>query len=257
MKIGGFGLVEIIVLVVVIGAVVAAVVLRRNGKAGIGAAPAAQTRFCPKCGAELPGAATFCAKCGNQLPASAVQQAAASQAVSSNPFNPVSIVGRVCAVITVVAMFMPWLEVPAMKSLGSYASMIGVNMSGDYAYPMYNMGDVTKTLDMISNSNAFTGIQMAFLAFWAIALVLVLVGLVRSFVGRKSSGSLLVGGIVAALVAILWFAAIMYLDGEFSRQVAQLIGSRVQFFAIPAAVWVTLVAGLASGILGAIGKNKA
>jgi len=228
-----------------------------------------KARFCPKCGAGLPGNATFCTKCGHQLPAntvqqaasprpeSTVQQAAVSRKASTNAFNPASIASRVCAVITLIAMFMPWLEIPGMQSLKNYASMVNIRISSDYAYPMYNMRDVTNVLDTLSGSNAYTGIQMLFLGLWLVALVLVVIGLIRSFVGRKSTGSLLIGGIFAALVAILWFAAITFLDGEYARQLAQLIGNRVQFFVIPAAVWVTFVAGLASGILGAIGKNKA
>ena len=258
MKFLGMGPLELVILILIIVIVAVVVsVLRKNGKIGAGAVPSTQARFCPKCGAELPGNATFCTKCGHQLPASAVQQAATPQKAPTNAFNPASIASRVCAVITLIAMFMPWLEIPGMQSLKNYASMFNIKISSDYAYPMYDMRDVTDVLDALSSSNAYTGIQMLFLGLWLVALVLVVIGLIRSFVGRKSTGSLLIGGIFAALVAILWFAAITFLDGEYARQLAQLIGNRVQFFVIPAAVWVTFVAGLASGILGAIGKNKA
>lgn len=226
--------------------------------------------FCPKCGAQLPDTATFCGKCGNELPAKAVGQAKAAKqpapvqaaraakppAARTGGFTPLGIVGRICSVIALIAMFMPWLDVPGMRTLGNYASYLGVKVSGDFTYPMYNMGDVTKTLDTLASSNSFTGIQMLFLVLWVVAIVLLVIGLIRSFAGNKSTGMLLAGGIVAALVAILWFAAVTYLDSEFARQLAQLIGARVTFFAIPNAVWVTFVMGLLGGILGFMGRAK-
>ena len=226
--------------------------------------------FCPKCGNQLPDEATFCNKCGNQLqskrpeaqataPASAKASVAIPKApsVSMGGFTPVGILARIAAVVAIVAMFMPWLEIPGMQSIAKNVAYLGINMSGDYAYPMYDMSEVTKTLDTLSSSSAYTAIQMAFFALWVVALVLLVIGLVRSFIGNKSTGALLPGGIVAAIVAIAWFGAISYLDADYARQLAQLIGNRVQFFVIPGAVWVTFVAGLASGILGVMGKQKA
>ena len=214
--------------------------------------------FCPNCGNQLPDGAAFCAKCGNQLRTNATPINTASASVGKkSSFTPLGILARICAVVAGIAMFMPWLEIPGMQSLGQYASLVGIKVNSDFAYPMYDMSDVTKTLDTLSSSSAYTTIQMLFFALWIVALVLLVVGLVRSFTGNKSSGALVPGGIVAALVSILWFAAITFLDGEYARQLAQYIGNRAQFFVIPAAVWVTFATGLASAILGAVGKNKA
>lgn len=229
--------------------------------------------FCPKCGTKLPETAVFCTKCGHSLPKranietagsgpaiaqvlSTAQESTTAQTSTFKSFNLIGIASRACAVIAIVGMLLPWLEVPGLQSLKGYASMVGINVSSSFSYHMFNMGEVTKTLDFLSNSNAFSAIQMGFLIFWGIALILLVIGLVHSAIGNKSTSSLLFGGFAAALVAFIWFAAVMYLDGEYSRQVAQLIGSKVQFFSVPPAVGVTFFAGLAAGILGMVGKKK-
>ena len=217
---------------------------------------ATKARFCTKCGTKLPVNAAFCTRCGNKLPASAVQYAAVPQKARSGRLNPASIASRVCAAVAIIAMFMPWLEFSGMGAIGDYSSMLGISIPSGGSYSMLGMGSAARELDSLTGSDAFSGIHLVCLALWTIALVLVIIGLIRSFVGRKPNKSMLVGGIVAALVAIVWAAAVMFVDGEISRQVVQFIGG-VHFFAVPAAVPMTAVMSIASGVLSVAGNKRA
>ena len=211
--------------------------------------------FCPKCGASQPESAMFCAKCGHQFtnrpPAvakSATVKGRHDVAKKTGSFTPVGVIARVASAATAAFMLMPWVEVPALKSLGQLAGGFGISLPTDDSFPMYDMGGLTDVLDFITQSSAFGAIQKGFFAFWVLALLIIAIGLVRSFFGEKPMGMLAIGGIAAAFVAVVWFAAIMYLDGAQSAQFAQLIGGSAQMFVVPFAVWGTVIAGITSTV---------
>ena len=171
-------------------------------------------------------------------------------------FTPLGIVARVAAALTAILMFLPWLEVPALQTLGEYAALLGIDLPTDFAYSMPQMDSVSRVLDMLTSSNAYSSFQTAFFALWLVALLAIGAGMVLSFIGKRSSAVLVPGGALAALVAILWFAAITYLDGEYSRQLAQLVGFQLEFFSVTPAVWAAVVTGAATSILGVLGKQR-
>ena len=249
MRIMGLGIPEIIILLVIIAAIVG-YVMRRGGNAGV-SAPA--KRFCPQCGNELAGTAAFCNRCGAQLPPVAVAAPTAATAPAS--FTPLGIGARVAAVVTVICMFLPWLGMPAIRTLGEYGSYFGLDTAGSYTYPMYDVSDIASALDFLSQSDVFTGIHALFMFGWLAALVLLGVALVMSLVGKRSTVMMLPAGAVAALVAIAWFSAVTYMDGEFSSQLAQFIGYHIEFFTVPPAVAVTAIAGIATAVLGIVARK--
>ena len=214
--------------------------------------------FCTNCGSRHPESAVYCNKCGHRLsnrPSAAARTANTvkrderyGRVRKGGSLTTTGVIARVAAALTVVFMLMPWLEVPAIKSLGQLAGNFGINLPSDDAFPMYDMGSVTGFLDLISRSNVFGAIQKGFLVLWAIALLLIVVGFVRSFFGEKLMGLLKAGGIAAVVVAVAWFAAITYFDGAQSAELAQLIGGSSQLFAVPFAVWGTAIAGLTSAV---------
>lgn len=187
----------------------------------------------------------------NAAPTRAVPTTAAS---SAGTLTATGIISRIAGVGALACMFLPWLEIPAMAQLAPYASYLHLNVSTQSAYPMYGMGDVTKVLDMLSSSSAYSSLQTCFFVLWAAALVLLVVGLVRSFTGKKSARALIPGAIMATLVALFWFASISFIDGEYARQMAQLVGYRMQFFAIPPAVIGTILTGLACTVFAIADK---
>jgi len=209
--------------------------------------------FCPKCGVSLPENTSFCSKCGHKLTnqvSKPVMARGTAERVRS--FTPMGLVARAASIATIIFMMMPWLEVPAMRTLGQFATNIGVRVSSNSSFPMYNMGDLTKLLDFLSRSNAFSAIQIGFFFLWLVALLLVIAGLIRSFVGGRATGLLAAGGFVAAIVAVTWFAAIMFFDSAQSAQFAQVIGGTSQLFVVPLAVWGTAIAGIASAVCSRI-----
>ena len=247
-------------------------------------------KFCPKCGSQYEdaqGQATAFQQGSAPNPAQAFQQqpqpggASGAAPKKQLPFTPVSIIARVVAAIALVVMFLPWLEVPSLQYLAGVASSINIKVNDDFKYPMYETGEVAKALDQLyalgssSSSSKYTSgskysttkssskggpfglVNGVFFALWVIAILVTVAGLVFSFVGRRSTGVLIAAGILIALVALLWFAAISYLDGEFARQLARLLGSRPHIFVIPPAVPITIVLGILTAVLGGVGKSMA
>lgn len=246
--------------------------------------------YCNKCGNKMSDTARFCNKCGaertsavaqgagmkpglggnhgagakpnfNAGPAfdgrkaNAVAAGSAHGAAKAGSFTAMGILSRISAVCTIFLMFLPWLQVPIMRQLRSYlTSLTGVvsisNPESGYLYSMYNVDEVANVLDRVYSSNGFSSIHTVFLVLWAVALVLLVIGLVRSFMGAKTSSALLPGGIVAAATALLWFAAISYLDGQLASQFSQisdfvqLIGYNLRFFELPFPVPATAAAGI-------------
>lgn len=142
-----------------------------------------------------------------------------------------------------------------MRTLAEYASLLGIDLPDEYAYSMPQMGSVSRMLDMLTSSDAYGTFQTVFFGLWLVALLAIGAGLVVSLTGKRSSTALVFGGALAALVAIMWFAAITYLNGEYSRQLAQFIGFKVEFFAVTPAVWATIITGAATSLLGVLGKR--
>ena len=187
--------------------------------------------------------------------ATATRSAVKTARSSAGSFTATGILSRVAGVGALACMFLPWLEIPAMRTLGQYASYLNIRVSAETSYPMYDMDNVTRTLDLLSSSNAYSGLQSIFFFFWIVALALLVIGLILSFTGKKSSRALIPGAIVLAIVAFLWFASISALDAEYARQLAQLIGNRVQFFVIPPAVGGAILTSVACTILAIADKR--
>lgn len=238
--------------------------------------------FCNKCGSQLaarqqgspqaaprpaaprqaaPGASPF----ANQpeanpfaapapAPAAAASRSAAGDLAGS--MSGIGIGARVAAVVTVIFMLMPWLSVPFLRSAGSLLSNFGISTGTGPDYTMYGMGDVTQTLDSLSSSNAFGMVHTLFLVVWGVALLALVAGLIISFTSTsKSARPLTAGGILAGVVAILWFVAISAINGELASQMSSYFGAGTQVFEVPFAVIMTAICGLATGVLAIMDKQ--
>ena len=114
----------------------------------------------------------------------------------------IAVVSALCLLFGGILIFvlarLTWQELAVFAALGLGAVFAAVLYTlGRHPYGYRGLGDLfcflffgwaavagtfylaTKTLDFLSNSNAFSGIQMMFLAAWVIALALLVVGLVR------------------------------------------------------------------------------
>lgn len=128
--------------------------------------------FCPKCGVQIADAATFCPKCGARLkertqgaaqPAAGAARPQASAASDAAPahatptaavghvgtqvahgIQPIGIVAVVCALLTVLTSFLPWVSSSSTtQSLSSLASSLGLGASFQSSYTLAQMNELS------------------------------------------------------------------------------------------------------------------
>ena len=144
-----------------------------------------------------------------------------------------------------------------MRTLGEWGSYLGLPTDGDYAYTLYGVGELLGYLNSFSPSGDLQNLYMLIMGAWGLTLVALAVGMVLSFVGKKSTRMLMPGGIIAMVVAFGWFAAVTYINGEISDQMLQYIGFSIQFLEVTPAVFATAIAGIATTVLAILDRSAA
>ena len=136
------------------------------------------------------------------------------------------VVARIAAVATIICMVLPWLEAPILETVDKYSSYLSIDMPNDYWFTMYNMGDLTSMLDSITSVGVFGALHGILLGIWFFVLMALVAGLVVSFVGeRKTMRPLIIGGLLACIIAGLWFAFVNLLNGQVEPVVSYALGA--------------------------------
>lgn len=170
------------------------------------------------------------------------------------------IVARIAAGATIICMVLPWLEAPILKTVDKYSSYLSIDMPNDYWFTMYNMGDLTSMLDSITSVGIFGALHGILLGIWFFVLMALVAGLVISFVGeRKSTRPLIIGGLLASVIAGLWFAFVNLLNGQVAPVVSYMLGASgsVRVLAAPVFVPLTALLGVVVVVFAIADKKKA
>lgn len=239
--------------------------------------------FCPKCGKQLSDGAQFCKYCGAKIesPISArggapsdPKRSGVAPQIGSAPTRTThdshsSLLGisatgwaaRVAAIVTVFTMLLPWLSFPGMRTLQNYATtLLGIVLPStpersSYAYSMYGLSDVTSTLNTLGRSSLSTLLSI-FALIWLVALIIVIAGLVRSFVTKKSTGLLAGGALVAAFVALAWGLFVIWIDSCLQSALSNSFGFSTKVVEPTVMVGATVVLGVVAFVLCQASKKE-
>ena len=161
---------------------------------------------------------------------------------------------RLCAIVVLVLLLLPWVHGSITQTLSDAAAGIGLSLTtGSYYYSLFNFGEAANALESLVNSKIFSFAGPLFGAFGAVAFVLLLVGLVRSWVGKRKSGVLILGLIVAALVALPWWIMV-HMTGALLRTALTITGFGVGGISITAAPALVLLLSIVALVLLAVSK---
>ena len=160
------------------------------------------------------------------------------------------IVGRVASVVALVCMFLPWVGLSSSISsaYNDFTSFLsgsaGVSLGSMRDYAMFELGDAVRMLAYLNRS--FESLYALFLLLWGVALVLLIAGLVVSFLGKRKGGLLALGCFCAAAVAVLWAVLVMYVNTSNHMELLSVGGGCIG----------AIVAGLAGFVLTLAGRPK-
>ena len=186
-------------------------------------------------------------------------------------FGAMDIASLIGGVIVFVLMLLKWLSVPIMATASSYLSSAGIGSASSYTYTMYNMGDVTDTMDSFYQlgqafsstfsssgvNSPFTAVHIVFLIIWIVALILIVGGVLNMFLNRTHSRTLLlVGAAVATLLALTWCIAIAALNSAMASELSSYLGGySITVFKVTAAPILTIIFGILTAVCCAITKK--
>ncbi len=120
---------------------------------------------------------------------------------------------RAAAALAAMFMLMPWVKVEGVgkvnEALGGFGSLLGTSTPS--MQEEFTALDVTKLLDWVHSmvgSSDIQGLMIALTGAWVLALGLLVAGLVASFVGKRTTALLAMGGVAVAAAALVWAAAL-------------------------------------------------
>lgn len=183
---------------------------------------------------------------------------------TSAGFTTTGIMSRLCAVISVVCMFMPWVSMLGVGSPQGIARTVGNGLSA--SYEMFNLGALGNALVSLYGKDAFGAVKSAFFVAWIFVLVLVIFSLVWSLVGKKSVKLLAIAGIAVVLLAVFWAVAVFSVNGAYTlvesgidtsqtHAVTEGVSSLGSALSTPIAVYLTIAAGFLTFVFG-VTKGK-
>ena len=233
--------------------------------------------FCPNCGNQLPDNAAVCGRCGSEFKKAAGRPSVASgvnpavhfsprPAVTASRFSPA--VGRagagavaqvmpahmgagsfskpmstqtvgalLASAVSLICLFLPWLQNSEITGLRRYSSYVGINLSDTAA-----VFDLEKVLSF--NIKADSSIYALITIVWLAIVALLVVGVIFALRDKKPAVWTIVAGAATVAGAGAWcFFFTVYAAGS-------------PFVALPPA-WVALFAGIAVVIFGILGRREA
>lgn len=182
----------------------------------------------------------------------ATSSASASASVSS--FSAVGIVSRVASIAALVCMFFPWLRVDAFNSAGQIGALFGLQTGKDYAYSMFQLRDAFDAIDDFASTGSLgRTLDLFFFAWIAVVVVLVTCLLVSFAMKSKSSRVVIVGAMMAVLLALAWLWYVGAVNGSANSS----LNVSVRLVSTPPAVWLTALFGVVSTALAIADRPKA
>ena len=195
-------------------------------------------------------------------------------ASTSLGFTTLGIVGRVLILVALILLFMPIIAIPSMSMLSSYMGELsaysselaryGINMndinmlmSGSYsALDLNTICQMAAKMDPSSSSGYYSLMGYIIAAGLFLMAALLVVGLLMSFLGTKSTKVARVGGIVVAGMAISeaigLLAANAYIQQEMARTYGSYgLGGMGTYFTVevPITVWLLFLCAIAGFIV--------
>lgn len=213
--------------------------------------------FCRKCGVELPDGASFCGRCGAEQRKIGIKP---SVGPSPKKLEGIEIAARVLAGIGLLSMFLPWLSVPIMRTLGQYASAFGVSsLGGDYTYSIPSLFPALNDLSRVLTKDQYSGIMVVYIFFataWAIVFITIIVGLVKSLSEDREANILFGSGIALASLGICWALVLIFMNMYIGNATSSYANLRVSVFEVPGTLYLSVICGVVTAILARMEMNK-
>ena len=220
--------------------------------------------YCSNCGLELFVDANYCESCGTP---------AGRSLHTRGKRRTLKIAGAIAAVLTIIAIVMPWINVPALDNMDKLASVIGItSFPTDYEFNILTIGDyINEITSYAGNLTKVTSVfpalvPTAWAAFVAylivgclriIAIVWIIEGCVTMLFSRGINDvrlKLSLCGI--ALVSAVWIVLVLFFNSAMESQLMANYEATMTMIGVTFFPALTLVLALASAVILFISNRK-
>lgn len=162
---------------------------------------------------------------------------------------PSAVPATVTAVLTIVFMFLPWVNIPLANMANTAMAFTGngLNISPDYT--ILSLNDLINTLLAITPNSADAEREIAplraYIFFWGASIVVLIAGVVVNFMGKK--WLIIVGSVLTAIAGIVWCGIIMSAQNEIGQG-----ANGMQILALPPWPYAAILASVGTIILAAV-----
>lgn len=146
------------------------------------------------------------------------------------------IISRVAAVMAIVFLFLPWLNIPALQYASGYIGALGIKVKADWSIP-----DIKGLLDTFESTirpymnymsnedlaewhSISTPVNLVYFVWLAVVIALV-VGIVVSLLKKRNVGPLVAAGFAATLLGIASIVFVAYANSELVTGMGEAIAS--------------------------------
>lgn len=146
------------------------------------------------------------------------------------------IISRVAAVMAIVFLFLPWLNIPALQYASGYIGALGIKVKADWSIP-----DIKGLLDTFESTirpymnymssddlaewnSISTPVNLVYFVWLAVVIALV-AGIVVSLLKKRNVGLLVAAGFAATLLGIASIVFVAYANSELVTGMGEAIAS--------------------------------
>lgn len=206
--------------------------------------------FCPNCGKKNRIESRYCIHCGNPIPTRhqsiAPRPAPKPQPPVSSSGTVVNAITAICAVVAAILMFMPWIEIPIIDTVGF---LISADIQSKYTVPgaVLAINDIVGFMNNYSSSAEISKIIPGTIfagIIWLVALGCLVVGVIRSLKKGKSTECFVTSAILCAALALILICVANLVNDSLSSQSFNVCAIKTNFMPWVAAVFAALAAAM-------------
>ena len=140
-------------------------------------------------------------------------------------------------------MFLPWATVPAMGAINGFMNRLGMGSGAGSDYNIPALGEPVDNLTHLVGSNSLKVIHTLFLVVWIAVLVLLVAGLISSFIGKRKSALLTLGCVAIVITGLAWACTVAMINASNNYEILTVAGGCVGAIVVGAVTAVLLIAG--------------
>ena len=206
--------------------------------------------FCPSCGKKNRVESRYCIHCGNPIPTRqqnlAPRPAPKPQPPASSSDNVAKALTAICAAIAAILMFMPWIEIPILDTVGF---LVSEDIQSKYTVPgaVFAINDIVSFMNNYSSSAEINKIVPGTIfagIIWLVALGCLVVGVIRSLKKEKPTECFVTSAILCAALALILIGVANLVNSSLSSQSFNVSAIKTNLMPWAAAVFATLAAAM-------------